>query len=51
MNYLCRHLWIKGGVWKSSEQMANQIMEYIRTYNNTRAKPFQWTYTGKPLTI
>jgi len=42
---------IKGGVWKSSEQMANQIMEYIRTYNNTRAKPFQWTYTGKPLTI
>jgi len=26
-------------------------MEYIKTYNDTRAKPFQWTYTGKPLKI
>jgi putative transposase len=40
---------IKGGIWKSSKQMAEQIMEYIKTYNLTRAKPFEWTYTGKPL--
>lgn len=40
---------IKNGVWKSKEQMANQIIEYINNYNKTRAKPFQWTYTGKPL--
>jgi hypothetical protein len=26
-------------------------MEYVKTYNNTRAKPFKWTYTGKPLTV
>lgn len=42
---------VKGGIWKSSGQLADQIMEYIRTYNKTRAKPFRWTYTGEPLTI
>lgn len=40
---------IKGGVWKSSKQMSDQIIEYIKTYNTTRAKPFEWTYTGNPL--
>ena len=40
---------IKGGIWKSSKQMADQIIEYIKTYNATRAKPFEWTYTGNPL--
>jgi putative transposase len=40
---------IKGGIWKSSSQLADQIIEYIKTYNKTRAKPFEWTYTGNPL--
>lgn len=40
---------LKGGVWKSTEQLCEQLMEYIATYNKTRAKPFQWTYTGNPL--
>jgi hypothetical protein len=42
---------LKGGIWKSKEELVNQIMDYIKTYNMTRAKPFQWTYTGKALTI
>lgn len=42
---------VKGGVWKSSSQLADQMMEYVKTYNKTRAKPFQWTYTGEPLVI
>jgi putative transposase len=42
---------VKGGVWQSSEQLAGQLMEYVDTYNKTRAKPFEWTYTGKPLKI
>jgi len=42
---------IKGGIWKSSEQLASQLMEYVDTYNKTRAKPFEWTYTGNPLKI
>ncbi len=24
-------------------------MDYIKYYNETKAKPFKWTYTGKPL--
>jgi transposase len=42
---------VKGGVWQSSEQLASQLLEYVDTYNKTRAKPFEWTYTGKPLKI
>lgn len=42
---------VKGGIWQSSQQLANQLMEYVKTYNQTRAKPFQWTYTGDPLII
>ncbi len=40
---------LKGGIWKSTEQLCEQLMEYIKTYNGTRAKPFLWTYTGNPL--
>jgi len=42
---------LKGGVWKSVEQLSSQLLEYIETYNQTRAKPFAWTYTGNVLTI
>lgn len=42
---------IRGGIWTSTTQLSEQLMEYIKTYNKTRAKPFQWTYTGKPLKI
>jgi transposase len=42
---------LKGGIWQSTQQLSNQLIEYIKTYNETRAKPFEWTYTGNPLTI
>lgn len=42
---------LKNGVWKSTRQLVDQIMDYIKTYNNQRAKPFQWTFTGNPLKI
>ena len=35
---------LKGGIWHSKEQLIDQIMEYIKTYNKTRSKPFTWTY-------
>lgn len=41
---------LKGGVWKSKKQLVNQLMEYVKTYNTERAKPFKWVYTGEPLT-
>jgi putative transposase len=42
---------LKDGVWRSKQQLVTQIMEYIKSYNELWAKPFNWTYTGKPLTV
>ena len=42
---------LKGGIWKSRKQLIDQIMKYVGTYNEQRAKPFKWTYTGQPLAI
>jgi len=42
---------LKGGIWKSKEQLVSQMLEYINTYNQTRAKPFAWTYTGNTLKV
>jgi transposase len=40
---------IRGGVWHSKKELIDQIMLYIQRYNEERAHPFKWTYTGKPL--
>jgi transposase len=40
---------IRGGIWHSRQQLVRQIITYIDHYNQTRAKPFRWTYTGQPL--
>ena len=37
---------LKNAVWKSKEHLVEQLMQYIQTYNKTRAKPFKWTYAG-----
>lgn len=42
---------LKGGIWKSTQQLTAQLIQYIDTYNKTRAKPFKWTYTGNTLEI
>lgn len=38
---------LKGGVWHSKQQLIDQLTEYIKTYNQTRRNPFDWTYDGK----
>jgi putative transposase len=35
---------LKGAVWHSKQQLVDQLLEYIKTYNDHRAKPFKWTY-------
>ncbi len=40
---------LKGGVWKSRKHLVDQLMLYVKNYNLERSKPFNWTYTGKPL--
>ena len=40
---------LKDAVWRSGAELVRQIMKYIRIYSSERAKPFRWTYAGKPL--
>jgi transposase/transposase-like protein len=40
---------LKGGVWHSKQQLVDQLLEYIETYNKTRTKPFEWTYNPNSL--
>jgi len=40
---------LKGGIWHSKKQLVDQLLQYVDTYNKSKAKPFAWTYTGKPL--
>jgi len=40
---------IRGGVWRSKQELVQQIMRYIKEYTQHHAHPFRWTYTGKPL--
>ena len=39
---------LKHGIFTSEQDLAEQMLAYIETYNQT-AKPFTWTYTGKVL--
>ncbi len=39
---------LKHGMFFSEEDLAEQMLAFIETYNQT-AKPFKWTYTGKIL--
>jgi hypothetical protein len=39
---------LKHGTFTSETDLAEQMLAYIETYNQT-ARPFKWTYTGKTL--
>ena len=39
----------KRGIFKSKDDLKAQLLAFIERYNPT-AKPFAWTYAGKPLT-
>jgi putative transposase len=41
---------LKGGVWTSKRELVDQIMYYVKRYNE-EAVPFAWNYTGRPLTV
>ncbi len=41
---------VRGGVWASKRELIDQIMTYIKHYNE-EATPFAWNYTGRPLTV
>jgi transposase len=41
---------IRRGDFKSQADLAGKIKRFIDYFNQTMAKPFRWTMTGKPLT-
>lgn len=42
---------LKRASFKSVEEMRERIMRFIDYFNETMAKPFKWTYSGRPLTV
>jgi len=50
LSILVRKL-LKRGSFTSVEHLKAKVLEFIDYYNRTMAKPFKWTYQGKPLTV
>ncbi len=42
---------IRHGNFLSLEHLKSRIEKFIDFFNRTMAKPFKWTYTGRPLTV
>jgi transposase len=40
---------LKRGSFTSSEELKRRILAFIKVFNETLAKPFRWTYIGRPL--
>jgi hypothetical protein len=40
---------LQRGSFTSVADLQSKVLEFIAYYNRTMAKPFKWTYQGKPL--
>jgi DDE superfamily endonuclease len=40
---------LKRGSFRSTAELRERILAFIEYFNRTMAKPFRWTYTGRPL--
>jgi transposase len=47
---LARRL-LKRASFKSTEELRHRILAFIEYFNRTMAKPFRWTYAGRPLRL
>lgn len=50
LSILVRKL-LKRGSFTSVEDLTARVLAFIEYYNRTMAKPFKWTYQGKPLMV
>lgn len=41
---------IRRGNFTSKQDLNAKILRFIAYFNETLAKPFRWTYAGRPLT-
>ena len=42
---------IRRGSFRSTEDLRDRILQFIDYFNRTMAKPFKWTYAGRPLNV
>ena len=42
---------LRFGCFLSLEHLESRIKKFIKLFNRTMAKPFKWTYSGRPLTV
>lgn len=42
---------LKRASFRSKDEMQKKIFEFIDFFNRTMAKPFKWTYRGRPLKV
>jgi transposase len=42
---------LKRASFSSLDDLQRRILKFIDYFNHTMAKPFNWTYTGRPLTV
>jgi putative transposase len=42
---------LKRGSFASVEELHERILLFIEYFNRTMAKPFKWTYKGRPLQV
>jgi hypothetical protein len=42
---------LKRGSFSSTEELREKILNYIEYHNSAKAKPFKWTFTGRPLNV
>ncbi|MCP3661410.1 MAG: IS630 family transposase [Gammaproteobacteria bacterium] len=40
---------LKGASFRSTEELHKRLEKFVRYFNSVLAKPFKWTYTGRPL--
>jgi putative transposase len=50
LSILTRKL-LRRGSFASLDELKAKVLAFIDYYNATMAKPFKWTYLGKPLTV
>jgi transposase len=48
LSILVRKL-LRRGSFTSTDDLRNRVLDFIAYFNRTMAKPFKWTYLGKPL--
>ena len=42
---------IRRGSFRSKEDLRDRILRFIDYFNRTMAKPYKWTYAGRPLNV